>query len=88
MTEAELIIAAGKALFGDQWQADLARALTVHRVTVQRWKKGIERPRPGVWRDLLVLAEARLSELEWVISELTGIQARRTVSAWSSGNDC
>jgi DNA-binding XRE family transcriptional regulator len=63
MTDAELIRAAGPALFGVQWQSDLARALGVNRVTVQRWRKGQEAPRLGVWRDLLALIDARIAEL-------------------------
>lgn len=36
----ELLAKAGRLLYGEQWQCALARALEVHRITVQRWVSG------------------------------------------------
>jgi DNA-binding transcriptional regulator YiaG len=55
MTDSETIRRIGEALFGRQWQTDLAEALSVSSRTVRRWAAGEERPRPGVWQDLAEL---------------------------------
>lgn len=71
--DAETIKAAGIALYGERYKADLAAALGVSRDTVDDWGKGRMRPRPGVWTDLAKLVDDRsktLAKLAPAIDEL------------------
>jgi DNA-binding transcriptional regulator YiaG len=70
MRISDLIEAVGEVLFGSHWQSDLARALGVHRVTVQRWRREQEAPRLGAWLNLLKLVEARIAELTEIRTRL------------------
>jgi hypothetical protein len=66
MTDSEIIRLIGEALFGSQWQSDLAKALGVSSRTVRRWVASEDRPRPGVWQDLRALLldrERRIREI-------------------------
>ena len=65
-----LITRAGKALYGEQWQSELARALGVDARTVRRWAVDEATPRPGVYVDLLREATERLDDLELLVEEL------------------
>jgi hypothetical protein len=61
-----LILAVGPALFGRNWQSELADNLGVNRKTIRRWMNGECEPGRGVWEDLSELMENRaraLSEL-------------------------
>lgn len=40
----ELMIACGRALYGDQWQSPLARALGINLRSIQRWAAGTYNP--------------------------------------------
>jgi predicted transcriptional regulator len=73
ISPAGLIHQVGTALFGSNFQHDLATALDVNRRTVARWVSGEIEPRAGVWSDLLRLIEARRVEL----GELVKIVASR-----------
>jgi hypothetical protein len=63
LSPAELISRVGTALFGSNFQHDMAAALGVNRRTVGRWVAATIEPRAGVWSDLLRLIEARHVEL-------------------------
>jgi hypothetical protein len=49
ISPAALIHSVGTALFGSNFQHDLAMALGVNRRTVVRWVSGEIEPRAGVW---------------------------------------
>ena len=71
MSENSLIIRIGMALWGESWQAPMARALGIHRDTVQDWRQGRSAPRRGVYGDLLRLAVERQAELDDLVEQLT-----------------
>jgi hypothetical protein len=67
-TAAELVVMAGGALYGVDWQARMARDLNVQLRTVQRIaqaaREGRDYPAARAWLpDLAGLAEARRAEL-------------------------
>jgi hypothetical protein len=70
MTSADLIRAAGEALYGPRYESDLASALDVNRRTVRRWKSGEDEPRVGVWDDLLALMTERCGNLDSLVAEI------------------
>jgi hypothetical protein len=70
MTSADLIRAAGEALYGHRFESDLAIALEVNRRTVRRWKSGEDEPRVGVWDDLLALMAERSGSLDSLVAEI------------------
>ena len=47
----------GKFFHGDEWQAPLARDLSVNERTMRRWVAGTEEVPRGVWRDLAARIE-------------------------------
>jgi len=53
MTSAELIKSVGPALFGRNWQSELADWLAVNCKTIRRWMSGEDEPRPVMWTELL-----------------------------------
>lgn len=64
MTDAQLLEAIGRALYGERWQAPLARDLSVHKDTMQDWKQGRTSPREGVYADLQQILNRRAVELD------------------------
>ena len=70
MPDNGLIIRAGRALYGERWQSEMAEALAVHRDTVQDWRQGRTAPRPGIYVDLLRIAVERRARVDDIIKEL------------------
>lgn len=75
MTNPQLIAAAGRALFGAQWQVPLAQALGINERTMRRIaqaeREGDDyRVSPGVLRDLQAQLATRQTELENVAAAL------------------
>ena len=52
-----LLAEAGRALYGERWQAELARDLDLSDRTIRRWVAGTDRVPPGVYIDLLRLTQ-------------------------------
>ena len=65
-----LITAVGVALYGQCWQAELARALGVDLRTVGHWAAGDFKPRPAMYAALLRLCEERAAGLREVAERL------------------
>ena len=68
MSSTELIATAGRAMFGGQWKAGLARSLGVTDRTINRWLSGRVVPRAGVFVDLLNVLRERREELTQLIA--------------------
>ena len=60
---AALLHETGEALFGPQWQSELARSLAVSDRTVRRWAAGTHAPPPRVWADIARIAFERRAAL-------------------------
>lgn len=61
---ANLLHDTGRALYGDRWQSALARDLGVSDRTVRYWASGAHDVPPGVWTELLELAQERAQRLD------------------------
>lgn len=61
----------GEALFGPQWQSELARQLSVADRTMRRWLSSDDLP-DGVRGDLVVLCIKRRGEIDAIIAGLDG----------------
>jgi transposase-like protein len=62
MTPQDALSAAGRALYGQPWQSQLARDLGVADRTMRRWVAGQEPPET-VWADIRALLSARREEI-------------------------
>lgn len=56
---AALLREVGQALYGQNWQSDLARDLKVSDRTIRRWNAETQDIPAGAWGDLRVLLKAR-----------------------------
>jgi len=65
-----LLVEAGEALYGPQWQSALARDLGVSDRTVRRWVAGTTELPQGVYVDLLRLTQERAQVLEDLAARL------------------
>lgn len=74
-TPADRIVRIGEALWGERWQAEMARALGVAKTTVQDWRQGRNAPRPGVWADLAAIVDDRRIVLAGVADDLAYLAA-------------
>jgi hypothetical protein len=63
MADADLLRAAGVALYGQRWQSDLARDLDVAIRSVQRWDAGTHPIPDTIWPELLELLKNRGIEI-------------------------
>jgi hypothetical protein len=67
----------GRALWGERWQAEMARALKVHRDTVQDWAKERYQYRPEVIEQLRELLQERRVELARLEAQLAPTKERK-----------
>lgn len=65
-----MLVEAGEALYGSQWQSALARDLGVSDRTVRRWASGHTDMPQGVYVDLLRLTQERAQVLEDLAARL------------------
>ena len=70
MPDNSVLIRIGEALWGEQWQAPLARALGVSKSTVQDWRQGRAAPRARIYAEMLEIAESRQAEIGAAIADL------------------
>lgn len=65
-----VLIRAGQALFGDNWQTPIARELGVSDRSVRYWTKGVHAIPPGVVADLVKILRARGRKMDALAAEL------------------
>lgn len=65
-----LLLACGRALYGDRWQSPLARDLGVADRTMRRWVAGSYPVPEGIAADLLRLVQERQGELRELAGRL------------------
>lgn len=61
--EGDKLAAVGRAVFGDHWQAPMARHFEIDERTVRSWLSGRRLPVAGFWIELDKLAVQRQAEL-------------------------
>lgn len=69
----ELLRQVGEALYGEQWQTELARALDVNNRTVRRWVAGTWEPRPQHTGKLYRLVCQRRDALQAIVPALADL---------------
>jgi hypothetical protein len=76
----KLLQRAGEALYGGNWQSQLARALGTSDRTMRRWLAEPYDIQPGVWNDIDILLAKRAADLVKLradLQALTGASAGR-----------
>ena len=66
----DIITAAGRALWGERWQSEMARATGRSIRTVQRWAAGTSAPHRSVYDDLIAIAADRIAGLGELVKRL------------------
>jgi plasmid maintenance system antidote protein VapI len=71
--DADTFCRVGEALFGSNWQGDMARALGINERTIRRMVAGDMPVSAGVWRDIANLCVTRGKSLEtWAAALAAG----------------
>ena len=60
---------AGRLLYGDQWQSNLARALDVDDRTVRRWASGESAIKQSIANEIIELLKNNQSEINQFINQ-------------------
>ena len=84
-----MLMIVGELLYGERWQAAIARDLDVSLRTVQRWNSG-EKIAPQSWLDerLEELLIERRTKMDEQIDAMQGLRALRELSSpFVSGTD-
>lgn len=68
----DLLRQVGEFLYGNEWQAPLARDISVGERSVRRWAAGTDEIPAGVWRDIGFRLESLQGDLEYLIGEVRG----------------
>lgn len=66
---AELLERTGRALYGQQWQSDLARDIGVSDRTVRNWAAGTAM-KASAWAQIQDICLERVGELATVVKEM------------------
>lgn len=78
----ELLKQIGENWYGEQWQAPLARDLSVGERSMRRWAAGTDPIPQGVWRDILFQLEARFNYATYYLGEVKSILGQVEVSGF------
>ncbi len=84
----ELLKRIGEFIYGDQWQAPLARDLGVNERSMRRWVAGTDEIPRGVWRDLgsrLEIWHRALGHLVAEVKHTGGLVQVHAFKVWDSG---
>lgn len=71
MTTSNLLKLTGEALYGPQWQSQLARDLNCNVRTVQRWAAGSHEPPPSIWQAVREVVQERQEALAGLLNPLS-----------------
>jgi hypothetical protein len=87
LMSSELLKRVGEFIYGDQWQAPLARDLTVNERSMRRWVAGTDEIPRGVWRDLgsrLEIWHRALGHLVSEVKHTSGLVEVHAFKVWDS----
>lgn len=70
----------GEALYGEQWQSPLARALDVNLRTMQRWAAGQNDPPEHLREDMIRLLHDRQQAISELLARLNPARGSRARS--------
>jgi hypothetical protein len=66
----EILKLVGEFLFGEQWQAPLARDISVGERSMRRWAAGTDEIPNGVWRDIGFRLESMRGDLDFISGQV------------------
>jgi hypothetical protein len=87
LLSAQLLKRIGEFLHGQQWQAPLARDISVGERSMRRWAAGTDEVPNGVWRDIALRLESLQGDLEYLIGEvrrMSGLVEVYSFKVWDS----
>lgn len=83
----ELLKRIGEVLYGEQWQAPLARDVGVGDRSLRRWAAGTDEVPKGVWRDIGFRLESLRGDLDYLLGEVhwvSGLVEVHSFEAWDN----
>lgn len=72
----EMLISAGSAFFGKQWQSELAENLGINSRTIRYWVAGKRKVPSGLESELIAIGEVRKAQIKNAINLLKSEQIR------------
>ena len=76
MTDRDLLTRCGRALWGQRWQGEMAKALGIAERAVRHWLAGERDVPAGVWHDLAEMATDKAHELVNISDQILDRSAR------------
>jgi len=67
----------GRALWGERWQTEMARALAISDRHIRRLTAGTAPVSPGIFRDLLEIAQSRENEIQKILPLIKALMEQK-----------